>query len=175
MPTDETKSDYQKLVQKWSSPPAAQKSAEQNLDALLAARSGAAAEPVSAVALEPAAPLSWMDALRRLISRELIPVFEDIKAKYESYGIALSMDVSDFLQGGRGVVIKFDTPPRSIELEGTVINEGIAFNEIQSYGGVPGAICSGPMLRVRRLTAEAFRDFICAQLAPLVRTKLRQK
>lgn len=179
---DETKTGYQRLLEKCAPPPTAQKSAEESLDALLSGRpadgphpANPPAAPAAAPRLDPRLSGSPLDPLRKLFSEELVPMFEVIKAKYQTYGIGLVLDISDFLAGGRRVVIEFQMPPQSIRLEGTAVNEGIAFNEIHSYSAVPGAISSGPMLRTRLLNAEKFRDFLCARLAPLVRTKLRQK
>ncbi|MCK4660997.1 MAG: hypothetical protein KAV82_15860 [Phycisphaerae bacterium] len=148
-------------------------SAEDRLDALLTVHQWRSRQRLEDNAA--AARNSRIDAFRHKLCDELAPAFEEIKQKYRDQDIKLDLDASDFLSGGRKLVIEFTVQSHSVYLDGTVMESGIAFNEIRSVGGVPGAICSGPMLATRQLTSRGFREFVCNHIALLVRSILRQK
>ena len=171
MAIDKIRSSYQSLVKKWADPPHGEKSAEEKLDSLLTTHNREPGQEEAA----PKQAVSRLDDLRRSFREELIPAFEEIKQKYGTQGIKLDMDVSEFLEGRRKLAIEFSIKSHTVRLDGTVMETGIAFNEIRSIGGTPGAICSGPMLRTRQLTPDQFREFICGRIALLVRSILRQK
>jgi len=170
--SDKTRGSYKDLVEQCQGG-AEGNSVEDKLDALLATASKKpGAKEVPGTSDDPISPL---DMLRQRLRTELIPAFQEIKEKYADRSIELNMDASDFLQGGRKLVIEFTIRPHSVRLDGTVMDTGIAFNEIRSNGGTAGAISSGPMLRTRLLTPEKFREFICGRIALLVQSILRQR
>ncbi len=174
MAIDRIRSSYKSLVKKRAVAPQQEKSAEEKLDSLLNVhqqRSGQDQAQDTSGNDQP----TRLDVFRSKLREELIPVFEEIKEKYGGQGIALDMDASDFLEGGRRLLIEFRMKSYSVQLDGTVMENGIAFNEIRSTGPIAGAICSGPMLRIRELTPDKFREFICGRIALMVRSILRQK
>ena len=116
--------------------------------------------------------VSPFDLLRDQFRKELIPIFEELSEKYAACGVNLSMDVANFLDGGRQIRIEFFREPYIIRLEGTVTDRAIAFNEIKSTRKVDGAITGGPMLMTRRLTGEKFRGFLCERIAVLIKSVL---
>lgn len=171
MAMDKLRSSYQSLVQKWTAPQPDEKSAEEKLDTLL---TGEPSGPGSEQTVS-AAPTSPLDAFRQRVREELTLVVEEIQRKYALKGIAVHMDADDFLGGGRRLCIEISMQNHAMRLDGTVMEGGIAFNEVRSLDGTPGAICSGPMLRTRQLTPEGFREFVCGRIALLVRSILRQQ
>lgn len=173
MAIDRALNSYKNLMKKRAQAPPEQKSSEEKLDALLNANKQRSDRDQEKNASTGA--ISRLDAFRNRLREELVPAFEELKQKYDAQGLTLNMEASDFLQGGRKLVIEFRIQTSSVRLEGTVLESGIAFNEIRSHGGVPGAISSGPMLRTRQLTAETFREFVCGRIAMLLRSVLRQK
>jgi len=168
---DKLRTSYKSLVKKWATLPQDEMSAEEKLDTLLTADAGRGAEEQNATVARP----SPLDVFRNQLQEELIPACEEIKQKYAIKGITLEMDASDFLGGGRKLLIEIAMQTHAVHLDGTVMEGGIAFNEIQSTGGVAGAMCSGPMLRTRQLTPDGFREFVCGRIALLVRSILRQQ
>ncbi len=138
-------------------------SAEEALDALLQTQP---ADAGSAGAGEPPSPL---DATRLLFRDKLIPVFEELKAKYQSRGVGLSLTADDLLQGGRGVRIVIEYGGAGLRLDGTVMSNAIAFQQTSySQQDPAGLAASGPSLRTRDLTAETFRGFVCERIGGLV-------
>lgn len=145
-------------------------SAEEKLDALLGSlirqESGKRGEGREG---EKASPL---EVLRRQMREELIPAFDEIRKKYESLGISMTMDASDFLDGGRHITLEFAREPYIIRLEGAVTDRAIGFNEVHSTRLVEGTIKSGPMLMTRRLSVEQFREFVFERVAILIKSVL---
>ena len=173
MADDKTGSSYVDLV-KQREAGAKNSSAESKLDVLLVSAGKLSRERQAAgeaLAKEP----SRLDVFRETVRTELIPAFRQIQQKYAARGIELWMDASDFLDGGRMLFIEIAIKTYATRLDGTVTETGIAFNEIRAIGGVDGAICSGPMLRIRRLTPEKFREFVCGHIAMLVQSVLRER
>ncbi|MFQ5462427.1 MAG: hypothetical protein ACE5E5_07340 [Phycisphaerae bacterium] len=115
-----------------------------------------------------------IEQLRKAMLAEYIPIFVELSEKYAKSKIALEMDASNLLQGGREIKIAFSICGFRTELLGTVTNEAIAFHETHYTPDTGAQIASGPLLGLRRLNAKTFRDFICSQLAALVRTTMRQ-
>ena len=144
--------------------------AESRLDTLLSALMRREAQQTEKS--PPPQEASPFDVLRDQFREELIPVFEEMKEKYAASGVMLSMDVANFLDGGRQIEIEFVREPFIIRLEGTVTDRAIAFNEIKSTRTVDGAITGGPMLMTRRLTGEKFRGFLCERIATLIKSVL---
>ena len=114
-----------------------------------------------------------IERLRKLTIEDLIPVFVELKEKYAASQIIMEMDASNFLQGGREIKFQFQIGDYRTELAGTVTTEAIAFYETRFAPDMNGELASGPMLRLHRLNANTFREFICERLAVLMRTVIR--
>ncbi len=114
-------------------------------------------------------------ALRELTLREFIPIFVELVEKYSESGMTMQMDASNFLEGGRELRFAFGIGEYRTELLGTVTTEAIAFHETRYSPEVTGELVSGPMLRLRNLNGEIFRDFVCDRLMVLVRSVMRRR
>jgi len=115
-----------------------------------------------------------IEKLRKAMLTEYIPIFVELSDKYAESRIALEMDASNLLQGGREIKIALNISGYRTELLGTVTTEAIAFHETRYTPNTGAQIASGPLLSLRRMNAKTFRDFICNQLAMLVRAAMRQ-
>ncbi len=115
-----------------------------------------------------------VDVFRGLMRQVYMPVFEALRAKYASKGIAMELDADEFLGGGPLLRIKFAYGDLTMDLDGTVMRGGVAFYIVRGVGNNKGAVVSGPMLRIRKLTAEDFREFIVDHLSQLIKDALRQ-
>jgi hypothetical protein len=113
--------------------------------------------------------------LREKVVQEFVPVFSELAEKYEASGLTMEMDASDLMAGGREVKFEFAVGEHRSVLQGTATSDGIAFQETRYTPQLEGRLTSGPMLRLRNLTAQVFRDFICTRLSVLLRTALRQR
>lgn len=113
--------------------------------------------------------------LRELTVTELIPAFDELKEKYAASEVSMDMDASNFLDGGRGIEFHFQVGDYRTKLVGTVTSEAVAFHETRSAPDLEGELASGPMLRLHRLDARAFKEFICERLAFLLKFVLRQR
>lgn len=112
--------------------------------------------------------------LRELTINELVPIFVELVEKYAQSGINMQMDASSLLEGGREIKLEFGVGGHRMQLQGTVTTEAIAFHETRHSPGVQGELISGPMLRLRGLTGEIFRDFVCERLTVLLRAAIRR-
>ncbi|MCH9033350.1 MAG: hypothetical protein IID42_02455 [Planctomycetes bacterium] len=119
--------------------------------------------------------LNRIQRLRELTVTELIPAFEELKEKYAASDVSMEMDASNFLNGGRGIEFHFQVGDYRTKLAGTVTSEAVAFHETRSAPDLEGELASGPMLRLHRLDARAFKEFICERLAVLLKIVLRQR
>jgi len=119
--------------------------------------------------------LDSVDALRDRTLREFIPLFLELADKYAKSGIVMRIDASNFLQGGREIKMEFALGAYRTILEGTVTNDAIAFQEIRHAPDSMGELASGPLLRIRRLDRDMFREFVCEQLAALLRSSMRRR
>jgi hypothetical protein len=163
---------YQELLSKNCAPPPVQveRTPEAELDNLLSGLNEESEESVeSPYRVDP------LRRLRELMVQELIPVFMQLVEKYSSAGISMRMDASNFLEGGREIRFEFAIGDHRTILLGTVTTEAIAFHETRYSPLVNGELVSGPMLRLRGLTAAIFRQFICQRLAVLLRSMLRTR
>jgi hypothetical protein len=115
-----------------------------------------------------------IDVFRGLMRQVYIPVFETLSEKYASKGISMELDADEFLGGGPSLRIKFSYGELTMDLDGTVMRGGVAFYIVRGIGSNKGAVVSGPMLRIRNLTAEDFREFIVDHLSQLIKDALRQ-
>ncbi|MCH7701853.1 MAG: hypothetical protein IID37_09200 [Planctomycetes bacterium] len=139
--------------------------AETKLDSLLVERD----ERAKNSSANTDRPVSPLDRLRNRMISDYCPLVDDLAAKYVTCGIALRMDITDFLSGGRGIDIAIDFQGQGLRLSGIATDVGIAFQETRIHQGIDGTVTSGPMLRTRTLTNDQFRDFICDHIAALVR------
>lgn len=162
---------YQDLLKQNANPSThADRLPEEELDQLLSGVRSDGAEPAeSPFRADP------LRRLRELTIQDLIPVFTQLVEKYSSSGISMRMDVSDFLEGGREMRFEFAIGNHRTVLLGTVTTEAIAFHETRYSPTINGELVSGPMLRLRGLNADAFRQFICQRLAVLLRAMLRTR
>ena len=115
-----------------------------------------------------------VDVFRGLMRQVYMPIFETLREKYAPKGIAMELDADEFLGGGPSLRIKFAYGDLTMDLDGTVMRGGVAFYIVRGVGNNKGAVVSGPMLRIRNLTAEDFREFIVDHLSQLIKDALRQ-
>ncbi len=115
-----------------------------------------------------------LDVFRALMRQVYMPIFEVLRGKYAAKGIAMELDADEFLGGGPSLKIKFSYGDLTMDLDGTVMRGGVAFYVVRGVGNNKGAVVSGPMLRIRNLTGEDFREFIVDHLSQLIKDALRQ-
>ncbi|MCH7525909.1 MAG: hypothetical protein IID39_00595 [Planctomycetes bacterium] len=126
---------------------------------------------------KPVEKPSPVQELRQRFGQHFVPSVEKLAQSLGKRGIVVQMDASDFLGGGRGILIDVRFEGRALQLEGTVLPDAIAFqetrfeNETKSGGG---RISSGPMLRTRSLTAETFVKFLYERVIKLVQEVTRR-
>lgn len=115
-----------------------------------------------------------VDVFRGMMRQVYMPIFETLRGKYALKGIAMELDADEFLGGGPSLRIKFSYGDLTMDLDGTVMRGGVAFYIVRGVGNNKGAVVSGPMLRIRNLTGEDFREFIVDHLSQLIKDALRQ-
>lgn len=165
-------SSYGALVRKTQPPPPPPpRRPEQDLDNLLEGYTKAN-QPGGATPQGRSDPIQ---ALRETTINVLIPVFVELIEKYSEAGISLQMDASNFLEGGREIKFEFGLGEYRIDLHGTVTTEAIAFHETRHSPDVHGELVSGPMLRLRGLDGNTFRDFVCERMAALIRSAMPRR
>ena len=163
---------YSELMKNVQPPPQEEPRAEDELDALigvLSSRSRQAADGADPLEDDP------ILTLRKLTLGTLVPVFVELVEKYSQSGISMQMDASNFLEGGREIKFEFGLGEYRSQLQGTVTTEGIAFHETRYSPAFRGELTSGPMLRLRGLNAETFRQFVCERLTFLLRSVARRR
>ena len=138
------------------------------LDALLAGRAGHRARPQSAQSPAPQ-PKSPVDLLRERFAERLVPISNKVAERYRDRGIDVGVDASDFLAGGRGLSIEITYEAHRLILEGTVVSEGVAFQETRYISGRGGTVTGGPMIRSQGLTEQGFADFLYDRIISLVK------
>ncbi len=168
--TSQPNSQYSKLVRQTKPSPSAAQNPEGDVDALLTQLDKQSAEPK-----ETPPPPDRVEILRGNVVTEFIPIFVALTEKYAAKGINMEMDASNLLQGGREISFKFELGAFKSELHGTVTSDAVAFQETRYSPDVAGELASGPMMRLRTLDSDVFRDFVCQRLAILIRTALRRK
>ena len=119
-------------------------------------------------------PLDAIETFRSLMREFYIPAFEAVQAKYASKGISMALDVDEFLGGGSSVKIRLTFGEVTMELDGTVMRGGVAFYIVHGTGQNKGAVVSGPLLRIRNLSGDDFRQFLVEHLGQLIKDVLRQ-
>ncbi len=115
-----------------------------------------------------------IETFRSMMRQVYIPTFETVQAKYASKGISMTMDADEFLGGGSSLKIRLTYGEVNMELDGTVMRGGVAFYIIHGTGQNKGAVVSGPLLRIRNLSGEDFRQFLVEHLGQLIKDALRQ-
>ena len=123
---------------------------------------------------EPEGESDVVDVFRGLMRQVYMPVFETLRGKYVPKGIQMELDADELLGGGPSLKIKFSYGDLTMDLDGTVMRGGVAFYIVRGVGKNKGAVVSGPMLRIRNLTAEDFREFVVDHLSQLINDALRQ-
>ena len=165
-------SAYQRLVEQNVPPDSSPPSLESELDSLVTVFENRKKRKDHSAERDEPDPIQ---VLREMTIHELAPIFSDLKEKYAARGIVMNMDASDFVDGGREVRFDFRLGEYCSKLLGTVTEEAIAFHETRHAPDLDGELASGPMLRLRNLTGDTFREFICERLAHLLRTALRRR
>lgn len=162
---------YKELVAQTAPlPPPPKRKLEDDLDGLLTAMRQR--EQEAATASDKADPLT---RLRELTITELVPAFVELVEKYSKSGISMQMDASNLLEGGREIKFDYSLGEYRTQLHGTATSDGIAFHETRYSPGSHGELATGPMVRFRGLNGTTFREFICAQLASLIRAAMRKR
>lgn len=172
MANDLSPTTYQQLVASLKRHAPRPQTSEAQLDTLLATiqeRERKAREAASQPVVDP------IQSLRELVVQQLIPVFVELVEKYSEHGISMQMDASNLLEGGRELAFEFGMGGCRMQLQGTVTQDSIAFHEVRHSPEVQGQLMAGPMLRMRHLDANAFREFICDRLTMLLRFAGRRK
>jgi len=165
-------SGFQQLLGKTRLREPPPKNVESELDALV----NALDERRKSVDAEtPGRTVDPIHALRELTLRELVPVFVELVEKYSKSGIAMQMDASSLLEGGREIKFEFGIGEYRVQLQGTVTSDAIAFHEVRYAPDIHGQLLAGPMLRLKQLNAKTFREFVCERLAILLRSASRRK
>lgn len=169
--TTTTTGSYKDLVARTRAPTQTGHTVERELDKLVASL----AEKEKSVQAGDNTARDPIAALRELLVRELIPVFVELVEKYSNAGIAMQMDASNLLEGGREVKFEFGIGEYRTQLQGTVTADAIAFHEVRYAPEIDGQLMAGPMLRLKQLSAGTFREFVCERLALLIRTAVKRK
>ena len=168
--TTRPKTAYGELARKRHSSPAQPDRAEDTLDTLVSQLREADRQPAGTpAATDP------IQVVREQMLTEFIPIFLELADKYGESKIALEMDASNLLKGGREIEFQFSVGEYRTKLHGTVTTEAIAFHETRYTPSIAGELTSGPMLRLRGLTGEVFRNFLCERLGVLLRAALRNR
>lgn len=170
MSTPRLKTAYSELARKTPRPAPPPETAENALDALVVQLK----ESERQAAAAPAAN-DPIQVVREKMLTEFIPIFVELAEKYAESHINLEMDAANLLKGGREIKFHFSSGEYRTELHGTVTAEAIAFHETRHTPHIAGELASGPMLRLRGLTGEVFRNFLCERLSVLLREALRNR
>ncbi len=148
--------------------------ADQDLEALLE-KAEQKRTTQQAAASDPYRQMDQLDVFRSRMRQIYMPVFEDIKSKYNPRGVEMDLDADEFLGGGAHLRIKLQYFEHVLKMEGTVGRGGVAFYLTRGTGNSNGgAMESGPMLRIRNLSAEDFRQFVVDHLMLLLKESLRK-
>ena len=163
-------SQYRQLIEKTKPAHSSRKTAEGELDRLLSALEEQRRSAKKSQGKPRRDPLQ---TLREQTIREFVPIFVELVEKYSKAGIAMHMDASNLLEGGRELQFEFGLGEFHIELQGTVTSDSIAFHEVRRAPNIEGHLVAGPMLRLKTLNAAIFREFVCARLALLLKLATR--
>jgi len=170
--TTRKQTQYQQLIERTKPPVQVEQTTENELDRLLVIIEDRKRRAHLQKAKPKADPLI---ALRDITVKELVPTFVDLVEKYGQTGVAMQMDASSLLEGGREVKFEFAFGAYRMELQGTVVTDAIAFHEVRHAPDLQGQMVAGPMLRLKTLSAKTFRDFICGRIMILIRLAHRRR
>ncbi len=148
------------------------KTAEGELDRLVSAMEDRRRQDEKKETAKP--KLDPLQKLREQMVREFVPVFVELVEKYSETGVAMHMDASNLLEGGREINFEFGLGEYRTQLQGTVTSDSIAFHEMRFAPQIRGQIVAGPMLRLKGLSAKTFREFVCSRLTVLIRQASRR-
>jgi hypothetical protein len=163
---------YELLIAKNQPPERSKRTAESELDRLLKVAEDRRKQESRKKTATP--KVDPMQRLREMMVRELVPIFVELVEKYSEAGIAMHMDASNLLEGGRELQFEFGLGEYRTQLQGTVTADSIAFHEMRFAPNIRGHLVAGPMLRLKTLSAETFREFICGRLSVLLRQASRR-
>lgn len=164
-------SRYGKLIQQSNSSSRRRISATEELDRLVNRMDQGPNQQVDASLGLKADPV---ETLRAQVIDEFAPAFQELVDKYAPSGISLELDASDFLSGGRTIKMTFKHGEHRSMLEGTVTSDMVAFLETRYSPSCDGQLLRGPALRLRGLTVEKFREFVCQRLAILLKLAIKR-
>ncbi|MEE9295788.1 MAG: hypothetical protein V3W34_12615 [Phycisphaerae bacterium] len=116
---------------------------------------------------------SPIDKLRALFVERIIPTVRRLNDRYAEKGVRVSIDAADFLSDGRSLFLDIEYGDHRLRLEGTVLEDRIAFHETRYVGDMGGTMAAGPTIRTRHLTDEVFADFIYERVITLVKAATR--
>lgn len=162
---------YGELVRRSNPPQPEPEAVENQLDSLLSQYQTRKTQTAQST---EAGQTDRIQQLREQTINEFIPIFVELAEKYASSGIVMEMDASSLIQGGREIKFQFALGECRTELLGTATTEAIAFHETRYSPDLPGELMSGPMLRLRNLTADDFRAFVCERLGLLIRMAMKR-
>lgn|GEM_PF-1148527 len=167
-----TQTKYEKLIEKTRPPEPVEQTTETELDRLLKT----IAERERREKVRKAAPkIDPLVMLREKTVKELVPTFVELVEKYGQVGVAMQMDASSLLEGGRELTFEFAFGAFRMELQGTVVTDAIAFHEVRHAPDLQGQMVAGPMLRLKTLNAKTFREFVCGRIMVLIRLAHRRR
>ncbi len=114
-------------------------------------------------------PPTPIDQLRMLVTSELMPIVDRLNDRYAGRDIFVTMDPTEFLNGGRSLFILITFKDASLRLDGTVTSDAIAFRETRRFADRAGAVVGGPLIRHTRMTAQVFSDLLHERTIALVK------
>ncbi len=163
---------YELLRARNQPPPPFKKTAEGELGRLVAVMEERRRQDEKKETAKP--KVDPLQHLREQTIREFVPVFVELVEKYSEAGVAMHMDASNLLEGGRELHFEFGLGEYRTQLQGTVTSDSIAFHEVRFAPEIRGHIVAGPMLRLKGLSAKTFREFVCSRLTVLLRQASRR-
>ena len=116
---------------------------------------------------------SPLDELRAEFRERFVPLVEKIAGQYSPKGVTVAMNATDFLEGGRTVVIDIAFGGYRIVHEGTVMADSIAFSEVRYVPNGGETVTAGQTIRGRQLSEQGIADFILKVVASLIRAANR--
>ncbi len=166
------RTQYQQLIERTKPPVPVEQTTENDLDRLLTT----IAERARRDNVQKTAPkLDPLILLRDKVVKELVPTFVELVEKYGQGGVAMQMDASNLLEGGRELNFEFAFSGHRMELQGTVVTDAIAFHEVRHAPDLQGQMVAGPMLRLKTLSCKTFREFVCGRIMVLIRLAHRRR
>lgn len=166
-----TSTGFREFIRRHQGQGVVAESAEAQLDGLLQLRLSRDRADVAGKTTGP----DHFEEFRRRMLEDIVPMLEDLAAKYEPHGIILSWSLGQLMVGGRQFTFDIFFAEQRLSLRGAVGRDVVGFEQIRSRGQGPGEMVSGLMLRIKTLTADVMRDFVCGHILSLVRAVMRQE